>query len=94
VIRSRKLRGCASYADGTFEGEPRRDCLVVGDDAVALVIDIDDAEARIDGCLIRICRGAEQIVEVESCSEVLLGGEHLVDTHGKLIGVGDYLRRR
>jgi hypothetical protein len=59
VVRGRELRGGTSEADGTFEGEARGDGVIVGDDSVALMINVDNAEGCIDGRLVRVGGWAE-----------------------------------
>ena len=51
---------------------------------------LHNTEAGINGGLVRVSGGAEEIVEVESCGEVFVGREHLVDAEGELVGVRDY----
>jgi hypothetical protein len=90
VVRGRKLWRRAGCADGAFEIEAWRDGLREGEDAVALVIDIDDAEAGVDRSLVRIRGWAEEVVEVEPRRQMCFSGERLINADRKLVGVGNH----
>jgi hypothetical protein len=57
------------------------------------MVNVNDAEAGVDGRLIGIGGWSEEVVEVEPRHQLGLVGKLLIEPYRKLVGVGDYLRR-
>ncbi len=82
--------GCgAGNAERRHENEAGRDVARPGADDIALPVDVRGAKGRINGRLVWIRGGAGQVVDVEACEELVFSAQGVVETEGKLIGVGD-----
>ena len=64
------------------------------DGGVALMIEEADSEGGVDGGLIGIGGGTSDLVKAKASEQVGFIGETMIDTEGKLIGVGGNFGRR
>src|ERR1017187_8050968 len=73
VVGCGKSTGRACDAQGRLKNQPWREAACVGAHHVALPVNVLNTERRIDRRLVRICRWAHQIIEVEACKELIFG---------------------
>ena len=66
MVGGGKARGATGDADERFKNEAGGGGVGIGADYVALVIDVGDAEAGINGGLVGVGGGSGEIVEVEA----------------------------
>ena len=88
VVRGGKLRGGSGKADRALKGEARRDGAGVGDNAVALMVHISDAEGWINGGLVGVGGWSEEVVEVEAGHQLRFTGELVIEPDRELVRVG------
>src|ERR1700735_2982145 len=83
-----KRRSGAGDADGRLPYQPWGDGSGVGQDQVALVIEVANAKRGIDHRLIGVSGGTVQIVVVESGKELGSIGDPMIEAQRELIRIG------